>query len=411
MTPFTRTTVATGAAFLLVAGSALTLAAPAWGVTSPVATPAATDAPAAGTPEAGTAGPDAPSTDVPVAPTTPILPITPVAPASPVPTVAPDAPVPTDVPADGSEDVENVPRESSSSATVAPAARADAGPAPAPVPEVVPAPDPTDPPNPGETQITLRGNEDPERYESRERFFIVGEAGPLTEIRVLDPAGNLIAFDYSDTTGAFFITLTYPQDAYTKQTVTVTSSFEGDLISSVQTSFNLTPPTMEMVGLSSPAAGQTVTGPGSLIDVPFTGTGVVGARVVVLGYPFAGIRDADLDGDYAPEIVHETVVGSDGTWATTLQLEPGAYSFKARQMLDAPASSPYFPYLGFDWGVEYRDLYVTSSTPSGATLPETGADSAALPTLSLLLLGAGTAGTLIARRRSEQGERGQTTRG
>jgi hypothetical protein len=411
MTPFTRTTVATGAAFLLVAGSALTLAGPAWGATPPVPTPAATDAPAAGSPEAGTDGPDAPSTDEPAAPTTPISPSAPVAPAAPVPSVAPGAPVPTDTPADGSGDVESDPREPSSSATAEPTARADAGPAPAPVPEVVPAPDPTDPPNPDDTQITLRGNGDPERYETRERFFIVGEAGPLTEIRVLDQAGNLIAFDYSDSDGTFYLAVTYPQDAYTKQTVTVTSSFEGDLISSVQTSFNLTPPTMEMVGLSSPAAGQTVTGPGALIDVPFTGTGVAGARVEVLGYPFAGVREAGLDGDYAPEIVHDTVVGSDGTWATTLQLEPGAYSFKARQMLDAPASSPYFPYLGFDWGVEYRDLYVTSSTPSGATLPETGAPSSTLPTLSMLLLGAGTAGMLIARRRSEQSARGQTARG
>ncbi|WP_143785294.1 hypothetical protein [Okibacterium fritillariae] len=289
-----------------------------------------------------------------------------------------------------------------------------AAPSPTPTVEPAPAPAPTEDPAPVAPQADPVLEEIPITVRSPN---LAGWNGPIVAPRRFEISGNAVSnavVTISDANGVVLATVqasasalgdwrtsvSYPEDAYTNQTIVITASAPGWADGRFEQSFKLYPPEIADASITTPVPGSTFRGTGTLVNVPFTGTGLPGAQVTVYAYPFAGIRRADLDGDQESTILKSTTVAADGTWAVDFDLPAKGYSFSAAQSLPEPEGSPYYPYRGISNGLEFRDIFVVSS--AAGTLPETGANDQVLSATAMSLMALGLVGMIVASARGRR---------
>jgi LPXTG-motif cell wall-anchored protein len=198
-----------------------------------------------------------------------------------------------------------------------------------PGPTGTPTPGPTDSPAPVPTEIDLvipvAGKP------ALARSVVFGGSAPAgAVITVTDKDKTVLGTTTVGELNTFAIIYDYPDDATSKQTVTVTGTLDGKELNTVKRSFTLPEQNLLAPVITAPVAGSTVYGD----QVTFTGTGTPGKNVVVLALPTSVLNAADdtLKAKAAPEPMNPAdpiIVGKDGSWTVTVKATPNDYTATA----------------------------------------------------------------------------------
>ncbi|WP_146078101.1 hypothetical protein [Subtercola sp. Z020] len=216
-----------------------------------------------------------------------------------------------------------------------PSATATAEPTPTPTPTTTPeptgtpTPGPTDSPAPVPTEIDLvipvAGKP------AIARSVVFGGTAPAgAVITVTDKDKTVLGTTTVGELNTFAIIYDYPDDATSKQTVSVTGTLDGIELNTVKRSFTLPEQNLPAPVITTPVAGSTVYGD----QVTFTGTGTPGKNVVVLALPTSVLNAAGdtLKAKAAPEPMNPAdpiIVGQDGNWTVTVKATPNDYTATA----------------------------------------------------------------------------------
>lgn len=228
--------------------------------------------------------------------------------------------------------------------------------------------------------------------------------------------GNLVVVD-----GKWSGTVTYAADAATAQSLrfqqTTGGAGRGDITVDFTLPASTTDATVAAPVITSPKDGEHLTGS----SVTFTGTGTPGSNILLVAVPTSAINSADtMQAQAATEPNDPTdpiVVDADGNWTATLALAPNDYTAQAiaflldangDPVLDAngdpvisdPSNTVEFVLSAAATVIAPVNPAATSGTVTGTrALAFTGSNPAPMIGLGALLAAAGTAITLIARRR------------
>lgn len=228
--------------------------------------------------------------------------------------------------------------------------------------------------------------------------------------------GNLVVVD-----GKWSGTVTYAADAATAQSLrfrqTTGGAGRGDVTVNITLPASTTDATVAAPVITSPKNGEHLTDS----SVTFTGTGTPGSNILLVAAPTSTVNSADtMQAQAAAEPNDPTdpiVVDANGNWTATLALTPNDYTAQAiaflldangDPVLDAngdPVVSDPSNTVEFVLSAAATVIAPVNPTATGGTvtgtraLAFTGSNPAPMIGLGALLAAAGTAITVIARRR------------
>ncbi|KQO59799.1 hypothetical protein ASF23_16085 [Curtobacterium sp. Leaf261] len=262
----------------------------------------------------------------------------------------------------------------------------------------------------------------PGQVETSRTVDVSGTGTTGSTVSVTDAAGTvLIPGNLVVTDGKWSGTVTYAADAATAQSLrfqqTTGGAGRGDITVNITLPTTTTDATVAAPVITSPKNGEHLTGK----TVTFTGTGTPGSNILLVAVPTSELNAApSMSADAAAEPADPTdpiVVDADGNWTVTLALDPNDYTAQAIAFLLDANGDPVLDANGdpvvsdpsniVEFSLTAAATIIAPVTPAATggsvtgtkALAFTGSTPAPMIGLGALLAAAGTAITLIARRR------------